>query len=71
MEFWIFDNLDGVDLWELYAFAEFLKGLICIVIKVVVEDHEVPPLPDRNEAWRFFLQVSAGLLSLADNLLIE
>ena len=71
VEFWIFDNLYGVDLRELYTFTKFLKGLICIVIKVVVKDHEVPPLPDRNEAWRFFLQVSAGLLGLVDNLLIE
>lgn len=66
----MFYDLDGVDFGQLDGLPGLLESLIPEVGKTMVQDDEVPPLPDRDEPRRLLLEIAPGLVRLANNLLI-
>ena len=70
VEFVALDDLDRVDLGQLDGFLDFVQSLIAIVGETILQNQEIPSLPNRNETRRFFLEVTAGLPGCAHLFLI-
>lgn len=49
VELVVLDDLDGVDFWQLDGLLDFLQGFVAVVGEAVLQDQEVPFLPDRDE----------------------